>query len=210
VHERVSHQVRRPRHRRAQAQPPRLRQRRALKLRARVAKPRARVAQSTTAPTWARTRAAVRAAARIQDRNRTQVRPFNERRCLLARPTVRPPERAAEPIQPRILLRYSCNAVDDARATAPERAIGLSGLDRAVIRGGLRTSAPSNFAHRGRLVGQIRQKPRILRHYRGGAAFDQFGLLKPFLALSPAFRVPLHTREVAGSKPAAPIDTFLL
>jgi len=27
------------------------------------------------------------------------------------------------------------NAVDDARATAPERAIGLSGLDRAVIRG---------------------------------------------------------------------------
>jgi len=56
------------------------------------------------------------------------------------------------------------------------------------------------------LVGQIRHKPRILRHYRGGAAFDEFRFLEPFLALSSAFPVPLHTREVAGSKPAAPIE----
>ena len=37
---------------------------------------------------------------------------------------------------------------------------------------------------------------------------DEFGFLEPFLALSWTFRALLHTREVAGSKPAAPIVRF--
>jgi hypothetical protein len=38
-----------------------------------------------------------------------------------------------------------------------------------------------------------------------GETRTAFGLLEPFLALPRAFLAPLHTREVAGSKPAAPI-----
>jgi hypothetical protein len=55
-------------------------------------------------------------------------------------------------------------------------------------------------------VGQIRYKPRILRDHLVDATINWVGFLEPFLALSWAFSVPLHTREVAGSKPAAPID----
>ena len=67
------------------------------------------------------------------------------------------------------------------------------------------TKRPSILAHRGGLVGQIRYKPRILRDHLADATINGVAFLEPFLALSSAFPVPLHTREVAGSKPAAPI-----
>ncbi len=47
-----------------------------------------------------------------------------------------------------------------------------------------------------------------LRRYLVDATINGVGFLEPFLAPSWAFLVPLHTREVAGSKPAAPIHTF--
>jgi hypothetical protein len=65
--------------------------------------------------------------------------------------------------------------------------------------------ATLDFAHLVGLVGQIRYKPRVLRDHLVDASINGVGFLEPFLALSWTFRVPLHTREVAGSKPAAPI-----
>jgi hypothetical protein len=58
------------------------------------------------------------------------------------------------------------------------------------------TKRRSIFAHWGRLVGQIRYKPRILRDHLVDASINGVGFLEPFLTLSRTFRVPLHTREV--------------
>jgi hypothetical protein len=56
-----------------------------------------------------------------------------------------------------------------------------------------------------RLVGKIHREPPISARIEAGETRNAFGLLEPFLALPRAFSGPLHTREVAGSKPAAPI-----
>jgi hypothetical protein len=45
----------------------------------------------------------------------------------------------------------------------------------------LRQDGAVDFAHRGPLVGQVREKPRILRHYRGGAPLHKFGFLSRFV-----------------------------
>jgi hypothetical protein len=72
-------------------------------------------------------------------------------------------------------------------------------------RAGRPMGRPWTFAHLGRQVGRIhREVPgsKGIWHMRPRSAH---GLFEPFSRFLSIFPEPLHTREVAGSKPAAPI-----